>query len=697
MDMGFSEACRMGMVRGITILVALLTLVLGGAVPCVADPFSLSGNWKYRRNGGEVADTTTNFSQSYNLNFAKQLSSAMNLSSSVRYNDSHASEGRDSNSLNPSASLNLRNDFFTLSLSGTESRTDSDGSVPLDNKSWGANLYTHLDNWPGLRLSYNQSTTSDDQNNHAQDTESRSLGASVDYSLVGFDLLYDFRMGKSEDLVEDTTSDTLNHYAQLKYSESFFRSRLSISASRQYSRDETETDSSVSPVFLLAGFSGEDDTPENSDLTNNSALVDGTLDSSERVVIQKVADVQNVAIQVSDQKVSQLLIYFNSSDSSISDFDFNKLEWTLYESSNNEKWDELSIIDKEEVNSNPGLRVVKIEMKSKDFKYLKVVIKVSSELTEEIFVTEIDAGVRRMSGDRKVTKTTFVSHQTQLSLSYRPAPAWSTGYSMRRVLNLPDSGLDSTQTSHTVNASYAPNQYFSMALGASQSTNKVEHQDASRSRTYSAAFNSSPLPVLDLSLGYTRTHGYEGGDEISRSDLINGNLAAEIFPDLTLGFSPTWSRSRALDTGGETTSYGYSLTSTARLSPRLTLTAHWNYDHSDTDTATADTDSGVTTSRQYGGTLSYRPSDVLLLSCNFSQDLDSDSTSMNGTLAWLLTRYLQIHAGADFTFNEEDTERYNSSLTWTISRNLSLQGAGNYQVADSGDLWNFTTSLNANY
>ncbi len=70
---------------------------------------------------------------------------------------------------------------------------------------------------------------------------------------------------------------------------------------------------------------------------------------------------------------------------------------------------------------------------------------------------------------------------------------------------------------------------------------------------------------------------------------------------------------------------------------------------------------------------------------------------MNGTLAWLLTRYLQIHAGADFTFSEEDTERYNTSLTWTISRNLSLQGAGNYQVADSGDLWNFTTSLNANY
>jgi hypothetical protein len=187
---------------------------------------------------------------------------------------------------------------------------------------------------------------------------------------------------------------------------------------------------------------------------------------------------------------------------------------------------------------------------------------------------------------------------------------------------------------------------------------------------------------------------------MSQSDLINANVAAEIFPDLTLGFSPSWSRSRALDTGGESTSYGYSLTSTARLSPRLTLTASWDYGHSETDAnapTTAESVAAASTSKRYGATLSYRPSDVLLLSGNLSQDLDADSTAMGGNLAWLLTRYLQINAGAAFTLADQDTSRYNASLTWSFSRNLSLQGSGGYQVADSGDIWNLSTSLNANY
>ncbi len=698
----------MEMVRSIALLFGLLALVLGTAAPCGADPFSVSGNWNYRENGGDATDTLTNFSQSYNLNFAKQLSSMMDFSSAVRYNESQASEGQDSNSLNPSASFNLRNDFFSLSLSGTENRTESEGSVPLINKTWGANVYSQLEKWPGLRLSYNQSSTLDDQSNHTQNSESTSLGASVDYSLAAFDLLYDFRTGTSEDLVADSTSDTLNHYAQLKYSESFFRNRLSVSASQQYSSNQTETDTPVGPggiyvqpVLILEAYSAVSTNPLLGSLPTNFLLDndDRTTSAGVEIATNPITDYQNIGVRVESRPVSRVQLYLSELILSSA---LLPLNWELYRSTDNELWTPVGQTLTVSFTTVAGRTLVSLDLPIPVLApYLKVVVNAVPPQFSPVYVAEIEAGeLRTTDAARVLSKTKFVSHQTQLSLSYRPAPGWSTGYSMRRVLNLPDSGLENTQISHSLNASYAPSAYFTVALGASESSNQLEGEDASRSRSYSLAFNSSPLPVLDLSLGYTRTHSYEGGTEMSQSDLINANLAAELFPDLTLGFSPSWSRSRALDSGGETTSYGYSLTSTARLTPRLTLTASWNYAHSETDTnapVTAESVAAASTSTRYGATLSYRPSDVLLLSGNLSQDLDADSTAMGGNLSCLLTRELQINVGAAFTSGEQDTERYNTSLTWSISRNLSLQGSGGYQIADSGDTWNFSTSLNANY
>jgi outer membrane scaffolding protein for murein synthesis (MipA/OmpV family) len=206
-----------------------------------------------------------------------------------------------------------------------------------------------------------------------------------------------------------------------------------------------------------------------------------------------------------------------------------------------------------------------------------------------------------------------------------------------------------------------------------------------------------PLPTLDLSLGYTRTHNYEGGDEISQSDQVNGNVTAEIYPDLTVGLSPSWTRNRSLDTGAKTTNYGFTLTSSVRLNPRMNLTANLNYFNSTTDSANTEDQAGSTKSRQYGATLSYRPSDVLLVSSSLQRDEESDNTSLSGNLAWLFTRSVQANAGASYSLSDSNSEQYNASVHWSISRNLSLQGTGGYQVADSGNSWNLGTSLNANY
>ncbi|MEJ2200966.1 MAG: hypothetical protein P8X63_08135 [Desulfuromonadaceae bacterium] len=659
------------MVHRIVILIGLLG-VLGIAVPCAADPFSLTGNLSYRENGGDKVDTVSSFSQSYNLGFHKQLSSMMNFTSSVRYNDSKTSGGNDSSSVNPSATFNLRNDFFFLSLNGAQSRTENAGSIPLTNKTWGANFYSQIEDWPGLRLTYNQSSTQDEQSEHEQDTKSSSFGMSLDYALAGFDLLYDLRKSKSEDLVADTTSNTLNNYAQLKYGNNFFHNRVSLSFSQQYSSSQTKTSSPaasdgtfVQPITILTGsaFSGVDATPLLGSLPANPQLIDGNRGTSAGLEIgQNLIDYQSLGFQVNYQLVSRIQVYLNRL---LTVSEQGLWQWQLYRSSNNTTWTLVNQPLAVSFTTVSGRTMVTLDIPIQvETDYLKVRISPASSATLfAVYVTEVEAGeLRTTEASRILSKSKFISHQTQLSVTYRPAPAWSTGYSLRRILNLPDSGMDSTQTSHSVNVSYAPNRYLSLALGANDTSNQYKGADTTRTRSYSLAFNSSPMDVLDFSLGHTRTYNYRGGEKTGQGDVINGNLTAELFPDLSLGFFPSWSRHRSFDSGSKTTAYGYSLTSTARLSPRLTLTASWDYNSTKTTTAEDSAESGKSTSKQFGATLSYRPSDVLLLN-----------------------------------MGEQDTQRYSGSITWSICPSLTLQGTGGYQMADSGDIWNFTTNLNANF
>lgn len=693
-----------------------LALLLVAPHRGAADPFSVSGNLNYRQNGGEEISTEDAFNQSYNLNFIKQLSSAMDFSAATRYNENRLSDGNDSSSINPSAAFDLRNEWFSLNLNGSENRMDiedegDEGLVPVVNRTWGANLYSQIEKWPNLRLHYNQSQLWDDQRVHEQELDSTDYGGSVEYSWESLAMLYDLRRGESDDLVEDINTETLNHYAQLKYTESFFRDRLSIGASQQYSSSEIDTDAAVGddgvvmqPITLMAGLSavGRVD-PRFVALDSTAALIDNNTVVRSVQILPQDSDVYvHLGIEASSQPVSRMEIYFDKLLSPGEQGALAGAIWTVYRSDDNRTWERVrQITPAFDIKAARSLAYVDLAVPVAD-RYLKVVISAINiqALATPVYVTEVRAGeLIFTTADRLKTSTKFVSHQTQLSIGYRPAPNWSTGYSMRRVLNLPDSDLDNTQTTHALNASYAPSRYFAMALGASETRDNTtgDGKAGTMIRSYSTAFNSSPLATLDTSLGYTRTHGYEGGDETDQGDTIHGNVAAEIFPDLTMSFSPSWTRNRDLETGAKTTTYGFVLTSSARLTPRLNLTGNWNYAHSKSDSAADLEEAEALSSRQYGATLSYRPSDVLLLSTSYRRDVDMDDTSLSNTLAWLMTRTLQLNAGASFGLESDDPDQYTGTINWSISRNLAVQAGGAYQVAQTGDVWSLMSSLNAHY
>ena len=703
-----------------------LALLLVGPHRAVADPFSVSGNLNYRENGGDDMDTQRALNQSYNLNFIKQLSSSMDFSAATRYNnyqDFKGTDDNDSNSISPSAAFDLRNEWFSLNLNGSQNRMNDDDSPPLFNRTWGGNLYSQIEKWPNLRLHYNQSQLWHDQRDHDQDVESTDYGGSVEYTWKSLAMLYDFRRGESDDLVEDINTETLNHYAQLKYTESFFRDRLSIGASQQYSSSKIKTTDPFQIIQFLRGYSAVNEaTPTVGILPENQALVDGDDRSSAGVkILPNENDIYvNVGIEINSAEVNQVKIYLDDSLTISEQGALQQATWGIYSSSNNLRWDLVERLATVSFNEEFARTVVSVRVDSAitdndgNFpKYIKVVVSNINFTTLDpdaaVNVTEIKAGdLLSSTSTRDVTTSKFVSHQTQINIGYRPAPGWSTGYSMRRVLNLPESDQDSLQTTHALNTSYAPSRYFAMALGASETRDSTKNDNLARTliRSYSAAFNSSPLDTLDVSVGYTRTYGYEGDEETDQGDTIHGNIAAEIFPDWTMSFSPSWTRNYSFSTAEEeaegnanatTTTYGFVLTSSARLTPRLNLTGNWNYAHSTSDSESELEEARATSSRQYGATLSYRPSDVLLLSTSYRRDVDADDTSLSGTLAWLLTRTLQLNAGASFGMESDDSDQYTSTINWSVSRNLALQAGGAYQVAKSGNVWSLMSSLNAHY
>lgn len=649
----------------------------------------------------------------------------MDFSAATRYNnyqDFQGTDDNDSNSIIPSAAFDLRNEWFSLNLNGSQNRMNDDDSPPLFNRTWGGNLYSQIEKWPNLRLHYNQSQLWDDQRDHDQDVESTDYGGSVEYTWNSLAMLYDFRRGESDDLVEDINTETLNHYAQLKYTESFFRDRLTIGASQQYSSSEIDTDAAVGedgvvmqPIFLTSGLSavGKND-PRFIRLEPVAGLVDNNRETAAVQILPQDSDEYvHLGIEASRQSVGWMEFYFDKALRVDEQGALAGATWTVYRSDDNSTWDWVREIDPMfDIKEGRSLAYVDLVVPVTDL-YLKVVVSSVPKNATEVYVTEIRAGeLIFTTADRLKTSSKFVSHQTQLNIGYRPAPGWSTGYSMRRVLNLPESDQDSLQTTHALNTSYAPSRYFAMALGASETRDSTKNDGLARTliRSYSAAFNSSPLDTLDVSVGYTRTYGYEGDEETDQGDTIHGNIAAEIFPDWTMSFSPSWTRNRSFPTEKDrersapepvysttTTTYGFVLTSSARLTPRLNLTGNWNYAHSTSDSEKELEEARATSSRQYGATLSYRPSDVLLLSTSYRRDVDADDTSLSGTLAWLLTRTLQLNAGASFGMESDDSDQYTSTINWSVSRNLALQAGGAYQVAKSGNVWSLMSSLNAHY
>jgi hypothetical protein len=667
--------------------------------PCflLAGPLGFTGAWRYLESGGDAGDTWS-FNETYNLYFAKDLSAGMDFSSAVRYGNSRRAEGNDTKLISPSAALDLRNDLFSFNLSANESWRDTSGGPTLDTKSWNANWLSLLEKWPRVRLNYGQSYSSDDQRPPSQDSESSYLGASLDHSWSIVKFFYDFRTDSNTDRITERTSDTDRHFANLQLSKDFFQRRLSVTVGQKFSSSETETlalgagGQFLVPITIQNASSGIDDTPLQGALTDNPLLIDGDKVSSAGVEIAQVTQAQNMALRVFTT-VNRIRVFL---DQEINLATQGILNWELYESNNEFDWTVISLNPTIQYRVENGRTVVDVEgpFPAREFRTLKVVVRPSLVAALPVFVTELVA--ERLSTGDTIDISKFVQHRTEMSLSYRPLPNWSLGYNLSHERNRPDPGLDSTRLTHSLRSSYSPNRYFSTSVGVNENREETHSQEEQMSRSYSFSINSSPLQTLDLSMGFTRSESYESGTQISTADLLTGYAVAAIFPALSASLTTTWTHSQTYDTGADATTLGWRLNSTARLSPRLDLDAHYEYTSSDQEGGESET-SLYEISNRYGLGLSYRPSDILLAHSTIVRDEEEGTTSFSGIVSWRLTPKLQTNGTCSLDLSRGDSQIYDVSLNWSISRHFSFSSSFGYQIADTTDSRNLLASLNATF
>lgn len=672
-------------------LIWLLPICLFSAGPvCAGDPFGFNSSWNYRKNGGDTGESSQ-FSENYNLTYGKELTGAMNFTGSVRYSESQPSEGGDSSTLNPSLSLDLLNDLFSLNLNATETQSEAEGQATRTVDSWGFNLNSRVKDWPSLRFYFDQSTSGDDGNPPLTDSESTNVGASLEYTVWNLDLLYDVRGSKSSDNIHLSETETLDQTAQISYDQSFLQGRVSVSASQQYQKanNTTETRVGIGNTFFVdidasSGWYAADDSPDSGSLSPQSDLVDGDFISPTAIDIFGTGEARNMAARVNFESTDRIEVFL---DQQLTPTQQSLLSWRVYRSDNNSDW--VFLGGAVSYLSENSRTVVTIDLPTAvAARYVKVVSDVTLASASPVYVTELQASAERVSaGDVASISTDSTNLQTQFSSMVRVTDSWSISYSLRRAEAQQDRG-DTVQFSQSLTSSYDLNEKVGFTVGVAENTDEADQAADRHSRSYSLSTSLQPLSTLNVTLGYTRSESDSDDGQDTASDTFSSTLNATIYPDLSASLTSTLSKSENLAEGTESNSFGLTANTTAYLSPQVDLSTSLGYTESESS------NSETSRSTTYGLTLGYRPSDMLLLNCSYDGDVEDGRSSFTGTSNWLWSKKLQTQFGLSYDFGDETSQQYNALLSWLVSRSLSLQSSGNYLSADEGDSWSFNASVN---
>ena len=652
-------------------IVILLGITVYRPAPVAAAPVGASANLRYEQADID-GDKRWRFDQNYNLSFTKDLSSSMDFTGAVRYNRNSSDLNDDGSRINPSLTLDLRNDIFSLILGSSFNRIKEKSEPTDDIWSYNANWMSQWDEiWPSLRFNYDESHRTDDARPSEIDMKSRQFGAGINYSWRFLECYYDFNYTTSTDNVRDTSTDSERHSANINLEESwdFWDQLVSFSAGQRCSYNYTKNEVEVGrgneffvQDFQARAYSGIDNHPDDGVLAPNLALTDGNLQVSAGIDIANPTEIHNLGFQPESFSVNRVRIYFTDE---LTLSQQHLLNWDFYVSDDGDEWHQSLIAPLVRYEYDPlnllTVAVIDLPLQIERRKYGKILISTSSLPAVTISVSELEAGVRRIAGSDTVTNdSTFYDSESRVSLTVRPLDNWSIDSSLLYRYFNNDPGVVSTEIHASLFSDYYWNRYFSFTVGVAENRNESDDTEDEINRSYSLTINSSPLDTFDATLNLTRSERYEDGTKTETSDSVNAYFTAQLYPDVTASLSLNWNR-------GDESDFYWRFDSTMRLTERMNLDVYC--------------DDGS----MYGGTFNYHPSDILSFSFSVDRDDDAQNTTANGSVSWLTSETVRTSLNYFYEDDPQGTEHgLHASLTWDPSPLFTVQNDVSYQTNRGG-------------
>ena len=676
-----------------------------------ADPFRFDGNLNYLKLGGDQ-DNQTSLNDSYSLYFDKSLSAGMLFTGNMRYSNQTLSDGADTSFYSPSATLDLRNNLFSLNLNGTVTKREVQDLPDVDTSTWGITWFSLLEDWPKLRLQYNQSYYDNNRDSGGSDSVTNDYRLNLSHTIDSVSFLYDLRILDYKDSEANRENDSQRHQAQGQYQDSFWQDKLTISASGQYSyynfknRQKTTLGRLVftpfPPALLGGAFAGNDNSPESGSLLEQNGLIDQDYLTGVIEILQ-ASESANLGVRVAFNPVNRIDVVLSgtlSSDVS------SQIEWTAYVSNDNFIWTQVpvdSVVYTDEVIDGAPLTVAQITLTTPGATPLKVdYVKVVADspgaptVIEEAYASEIEVGLATI-GTGETQKTDYDQRQStsSLSLGLYPSERWSFGYNFRFTESDSDPGIDSSTRNHSLSGTYAPWTSLSFTTNLSDYVNKTKGHQKQENVTFSLSMQGTPLDTLNYSLGYTHSESFTDGEKVQIYDSATLYSNAQIFPDLSSALTLNWLESEELVSSSTTRSWSARLDFNARLSARLNLETNLAYLR--TRNNQQFDDGATSTERSYRAIATYRPSDLVLIRSEIFRNDLRDETFVNGYFSCRMTPVLQFSENLSVRFSDNDSLVSTTMMTWDVSSHFTFSSTYTYQSMESSDRYALLVGLSANF
>ncbi len=670
-----------------------------------ARSLDLTGNWNFVENDTGTEQRST-FNQRFGLTFSESLTSAVSFSGAVTYNNNWSEKSGSHEILQPNMGLNITNDIFQARFAGYILEETDTRDVERNDYSWESSIGSAWKKqlWPSLFIRYGANKSKNDLSAGsagASNQEYDRYGINVDWNLIFFKVFYGFDGLQSEDLINLTETENTNHFAKFMTSHTFWKDRMTVNFSQQYSRNEQEFFAKIGPSgfvlrkkALVRTMATSDTTPADSSL---GADIPGIRDNDLSVAIagatlQLPPQLVNIGMELStlEPEVDTIYLYTKEDLVALAGVNPNDVIFSLYVNTNSfddTTWS-LVPLGAGGVTYNAASRRYEFTTGRLTKQFVKLVADCSL-LAVPIEITEIEAYEKEVD-----TRTVQVNqrHDTDFGIAYKVTPTLNLDYSFSHEKSEIRDGTDTERDSHAGGLSWVPRSSLGMNLSVSQTHSSRGANPENTGRNYSVGMAVKPMNTLDFNFGVNRNESYEGGNRTSTGHSYDMTTNANLYRDLSSSMNLNYSNSKNEINGESSDFYGAQLRFTARISPKFTVGFTEQFNRS--ESTLSNTDSGNTDMN-----ISWRVSEILSVGIGggyFWQDNATDTTSLNLDVTMLLTSKTQLSLTYNYNRNILTVENYFLNWSWAISKFLSFTTFGNFQTTDdtrSDDIWSIGAQL----